>query len=99
MFRPEGGPGGGRFNSKKAKDLKKKKKKKARILLPVPNKLSKEQKIFIDYKDIETLQKFVSGVGKLLSRKRGGTTARTQQMVREAVKLARFMALMPYVAK
>ncbi len=93
MFRPDS------RLSKKAKDLKKKKKKKARILLPVPTKLSKEQKEFIDYKDIETLSKFVSGVGKLMSRKRAGTTARQQQMVREAVKLARFMALMPYVAK
>ena len=83
-----------------AKELKKKKKtKKARMLAPVPSKLTKEQKHFIDYKDIETLSKFVSGVGKLLSRKRGGTNAREQQMVREAVKLARFMSLLPYVSK
>ena len=82
-----------------AKELKKKKKKKkARLLAPVPSKLGKDQKHFIDYKDVETLSKFVSGVGKLLSRKRGGTSAREQQMVREAVKLSRFMALMPYVA-
>jgi small subunit ribosomal protein S18 len=83
-----------------AKELKKKKKKKKqRMLAPVPSKLAGEQKHFIDYKDVETLSKFVSGVGKLLSRKRGGTNAREQQMVREAVKLARFMALLPYVAK
>jgi len=83
-----------------AKELKKKKKKKKqRMLAPVPSKLTKEQKHFIDYKDVETLSKFVSGVGKLLSRKRGGTNAREQQMVREAVKLSRFMALLPYVSK
>lgn len=83
-----------------AKELKKKKKKKkARMLAPVPSKLTKEQKHFIDYKDVETLSKFVSGVGKLLSRKRAGTNAREQQMVREAVKLARFMSLLPYVSK
>lgn len=83
-----------------AKELKKKKKKKkARMLAPVPSKLAKEQKHFIDYKDIETLSKFTSGVGKLLSRKRAGTNAREQQMVREAVKLSRFVALLPYVSK
>jgi small subunit ribosomal protein S18 len=65
----------------------------------VPSKLAKGQKHFIDYKDIETVGKFVSGVGKILSRKRAGTNAREQQMVRDAVKLARFMSLLPYVSK
>ena len=83
-----------------AKELKKKKKKKKqRMLAPVPSKLTKEQKHFIDYKDVETLSKFVSGVGKLLSRTRGGTNASEQQIVREAVKLSSFMALLPYVSK
>ena len=77
--------------------LKKKKKKRTRNLLPVQNKLSKEQRAFIDYKDVDTLSRFVSGVGKILPRKRTGTTHAEQAMVRDAVKLARFMALLPFV--
>jgi small subunit ribosomal protein S18 len=79
--------------------LKKKKKKKTRNLLPVQNKLSKEQRAFIDYKDVDTLSRFVSGVGKILPRKRTGTSHAEQSMVRDAVKLARFMALLPFVNK
>ncbi|MCG3183355.1 MAG: 30S ribosomal protein S18 [Planctomycetes bacterium] len=79
--------------------LKKKKKKRTRTLLPVQNKLSKDQRGFIDYKDVDTLSRFVSGVGKILPRKRTGTSHREQAMVRDAVKLARFMALLPFVNK
>ena len=55
-------------------------------------------KVFIDYKDTETLKKMVSGNGKILSRKRTGATAMEQRMLAQAVKRARFIALMPYVA-
>ncbi len=52
---------------------------------------------FVDWKDTATLQRLCSGQGKLLSRKRSGTSARFQRMVRQAVKRARFMGLLPYV--
>lgn len=77
--------------------LKKKKKRRSRLLAPTRSKLTKEQREFLDYKDVETLTKFVSGVGKILPRKRTGTTSAEQHKVQEAVKLARFMALLPYV--
>lgn len=51
---------------------------------------------FIDWKDTSTLQRLCTGQGKLLGRKRTGTSARFQRMVKQAVKRARFMALMPY---
>lgn len=79
--------------------LKKKKKKKTRNIVPTHSKLSKEQREFLDYKDVDTLSRFVSGVGKILPRKRTGTTHKEQAMVRDAVKLARFMALLPFVNK
>lgn len=79
--------------------LKKKKKKKTRNLAPTHSKLNKEQREFLDYKDVDTLSRFVSGVGKILPRKRTGTTHKEQAMVRDAVKLARFMALLPFVNK
>ena len=50
----------------------------------------------IDYKDIGTLQKLVTPQGKIQSRKRTGTAAKYQRMVKRAVKRARFMALLPY---
>jgi small subunit ribosomal protein S18 len=54
-------------------------------------------KTYIDYKDTESLRKFVSGNGKMLSRKRTGATAMEQRMVARAVKRARYMGLLPYV--
>lgn len=75
----------------------KKKKKRAKNLTPSQSKLTKEQCQFVDYKDTETLSKFVSGVGKILPRKRSGTTHREQRMVTDAIKMARFMALMPFL--
>ncbi len=58
---------------------------------------AKDGTIYIDYKDTETLKKFISGNGKILSRKRTGANAMEQRMVQQAVKRARFMALLPYV--
>jgi small subunit ribosomal protein S18 len=50
----------------------------------------------IDYKNIELIQKLVTPQGKLFSRKRVGASAKHQQMIKRAVKRARFMALLPY---
>jgi small subunit ribosomal protein S18 len=77
----------------------KKKKKRARTTTPTQSKLTREQREFLDYKDVDTLSRFVSGVGKILPRKRTGASFREQKSVRDAIKLARFMALMPFVNK
>ena len=53
----------------------------------------------IDYKDVATLQKMVSAQGKLYGRKRTGTQAHFQRKLMLAVKRARFLALLPYVAR
>jgi small subunit ribosomal protein S18 len=55
-------------------------------------------KIYVDYKDTESLRKLVSGNGKILSRKRTGANAMEQRMIARAVKRARYMALLPYVS-
>ena len=52
---------------------------------------------FVDFKDVGTLQKLCNTQGKMLSRKRSGNCAAFQRAVKDAVKRARFMALMPYV--
>ncbi len=53
----------------------------------------------IDYKDIDILKKFLGPTAKILSQNRTGLSARNQRMVALAVKRARFMGLIPYVAK
>ena len=55
-------------------------------------------KTYIDYKDTESLRKMISGNGKILSRKRTGATAMEQRMVARALKRARYIGLIPYVA-
>ena len=54
---------------------------------------------FIDYKDIEILKKFLNPNGKIVSHKRTGVTAKNQRQLATAVKRARFMGLLPFVAK
>ncbi len=60
-------------------------------------KTSASGKVFVDYKDTETLRKMISGNGKILSRKRTGANAMEQRMVAVAVKRARFLGLIPYI--
>jgi small subunit ribosomal protein S18 len=55
-------------------------------------------KVYIDYKDTESLRKLVSGNGKLLARKRTGANAMEQRMIARAVKRARYIGLMPYIS-
>lgn len=51
---------------------------------------------YIDYKDVETLKKFISERGKILPRRVTGTSARYQRMLTKAIKRARQIALLPY---
>ncbi|MCH7471644.1 30S ribosomal protein S18 [bacterium] len=50
----------------------------------------------IDYKAVALLRKFVSDRGKILPRRRTGTSARYQRPLAKAIKHARYMALLPY---
>ena len=52
----------------------------------------------IDYKDADFLLKFVNEQGKILPRRLTGTSLKFQRKVSVAVKRARHLALMPYVA-
>ena len=60
--------------------------------------LCKNKSAFIDYKDVETLKMFVASNGKISPRRTTGTCAKHQRELAVAVKNARFMALLPYVA-
>ncbi len=53
---------------------------------------------FIDYKDVELLKKFISPNAKITPRRVTGTRAKYQRPLAIAIKRARQMALLPYVA-
>ena len=52
----------------------------------------------IDYKDVETLQNYITERGKILPRRVTGTCAMHQRAVTRAIKRARVVALMPFDA-
>ena len=53
----------------------------------------------IDYKDIETLKKFINPHGKIMPRRRTGLSSTNQRALAQAIKRARFMALLPYIVR
>jgi small subunit ribosomal protein S18 len=53
----------------------------------------------IDYKDIDTLTQFITERGKILPRRITGVSHHFQQLLAQAVKRARYMALLPFVAQ
>lgn len=53
---------------------------------------------YIDYKDVELLKKFIAPNGKIIPRRITGTSAKYQRELAVAIKRAREMALLPYVA-
>jgi small subunit ribosomal protein S18 len=54
---------------------------------------------FVDYKDVNSLRRFISDRGKIRSRRITGACRRHQNQVSTAVKRARELALLPYVAE
>lgn len=50
----------------------------------------------VDYKEVELLRKFMTTSSKLMSRRRASTNMQEQKALKNAVKLARFMGLLPY---
>jgi small subunit ribosomal protein S18 len=53
---------------------------------------------FVDYKDERTLSRFVTERGKILPRRISGVCARHQRQIGTAIKRARYLALLPYIA-
>jgi small subunit ribosomal protein S18 len=53
----------------------------------------------IDYKDIDTLIKFITERGKILPRRITGVSAYHQKKLTAAIKRARHVALLPFVAE
>jgi len=53
----------------------------------------------IDYKDIETLSRFITEKGKILPRRISGVSDYHQRNLVQAIKRARYMALLPFVSE
>lgn len=54
---------------------------------------------YIDYKDVDLLKRFISERCKILPRRVTGTSAKNQRKLTVAIKRARVMGLLPFVAE
>lgn len=52
---------------------------------------------YVDYKDVETLSKFLTNHARIQSRKRSNLPSKFERQLALAVKRARFLGLLPYV--
>ena len=72
----------------------------ARFLRPRRKKVSKltrSKAMYVDYKDADLLRQYIDTRGKIMPRRMTGNSAKHQRMLAEAIKRARYMALVPYV--
>ena len=56
-------------------------------------------RVAINYKHDETLRKFMSAAGKIYNRKKSGLCATHQRKLAEAIKRARYLALVPFTTR
>ncbi len=54
---------------------------------------------FFDYKDVKTLQRYVNQFGQIEQRKKTGLKEQQQRRLAVAIKRARHLALLPFVAR
>ncbi|MBI4185480.1 30S ribosomal protein S18 [Candidatus Berkelbacteria bacterium] len=64
-----------------------------------PRRYPAEKLAWVDYKDVAFLRKFLGTWGKIKTGKESGLTAKEQRRVSEAIKRARFLALLPYTER
>lgn len=57
-----------------------------------------QQQRYIDYKDTDYLQRYINEQGKMLPRRVTDIPAKKQRAITRAIKRARHLALLPYVA-
>jgi small subunit ribosomal protein S18 len=91
-----GGP-----RAKASKTARKKAKPKAKVKRKDPIFIdgARPRPLYVDYKDLELLGKLVNRQAKIIGRRKSGCTAASQHAVTQAIKRARFMALLPYVGE
>ena len=65
---------------------------------PKVTKTTSNGTLYIDYKNSEDLRRMLTPNGKIQGRKRSGMSAREQRLLSQAIKRARFMALLPFTS-
>ncbi len=78
---------------------KKKKRRKRKIVLNLKCPLCESGVKNVTYKDVYQLKKFTSVRGKIISTDKSGVCHKHQNQIRRAIKRARYLALLPYVAE
>ncbi len=79
--------------ARSARDLNPRKFKKKTSVLVI------EKVEYVDYKDVDLLQRFMSDRAKIKNRRVAGNTLQQQREIANAVKIAREMALLPYAKR
>ncbi len=62
-------------------------------------KLCVDRVVYVDYKDEKRLQRAITDRGKIVPRRVSGNCARHQAQITRAVKRARILAMIPFVAE
>jgi small subunit ribosomal protein S18 len=63
------------------------------------DKISKGSEVVFDYKDVSSLKKFISEKGKITPRRISYISIKKQKDLSNAIKRARYLALLPYTGK
>ncbi|MEW4489834.1 30S ribosomal protein S18 [Thalassoglobus neptunius] len=83
-------------------DIRKIRKKRARLKRKMTCRFCPDgvipRPVYVDYKDVKTLKQLIDREGRILPRRRTGTSAIYQRAVRKAVLRARYIGLLPYVS-
>ncbi len=80
-------------------DDRKKRRRRKKIVLNLKCPLCEGGIKEVTYKDVYQLKKFTSVRGKIISTEKSGVCHKHQNQIRKAIKRARYLALLPYVAK
>lgn len=71
-------------------------KMKAKLKTRKKKKMSNLDSKFINYKNVELLGKYITETGKIVPGRVSGVTSSQQRKITKAIKIARYMALIPY---
>jgi len=63
------------------------------------DKFSKSSDVVFDYKDVSSLKRFISEKGKITPRRISYISIKKQKDLSNAIKRARYLALLPYTGK
>lgn len=63
------------------------------------DKFSKSSEVVFDYKDVSSLKRFISEKGKITPRRISYISIKKQKDLANAIKRARYLALLPYTGK